>query len=109
MAPSLGAASTALHVALDHHGAHGAEHAEEIANLARAATHGHPHDFTAPEHEHEAFLAASVPLPKPVVSVAFALSAPLAPSGPDARSRLELSSRHGPPKALFTTHCSLLL
>jgi hypothetical protein len=109
MAPSLGAASAALHVALDHHGAHGAEHAEEIANLARAATHGHPHDLTAPEHEHEASLTAPAPLPKPVASVAVALSGPLALSGADERSRLELSSRHGPPKALFTTHCSLLL
>lgn len=109
MAPSLGAASTALHVALGHHGAHGAEHAEEIANLARAATHGHDHELTAPEHEHEASLTAPAPLPKPVVSVAVALSAPLALSAPDERSRLELSSRRGPPEALSTIHCSLLL
>lgn len=109
MAPSLGASITALHVALDHHGAHGTEHAEAIANLARAATHGHHHDLTAPEHEHEASLTPPAPLPRPVVSVAVALSAPLALSGQDERSRLELSSRRGPPEALFTTHCSLLL
>lgn len=108
-APSLASAGAALHVALDHREAHDAEHAEEIADLLRAATHGHHHDLAAPEHEHEAFLVAPVPLPKPVAAVAAPHSAPLVALTPFERSRVELRSRHGPPTALFTTHCSLLL
>ena len=109
MAPSVAASSSALHVALDHHGAHGGEHAEAIADLVRAATHGHHHDLMAPEHEHEASLRAPGPLPKPVACAAIAVSAPLTVSVPGERSRLETGSRRGPPRALFTTHCSLLL
>ncbi|HVS02930.1 MAG TPA: hypothetical protein VMT16_09180 [Thermoanaerobaculia bacterium] len=109
MAPSVAASTTALHVALDHHGAHDSAHAEEIADLVRAVTHGHHHDLTAPEHEHEASLRGPGTLPKPIASTAVAVPSPPALSVPDERSLLETSSRRGPPRALFTTHCSLLL
>lgn len=108
-APGVGASATALHVALDHHGSHSAGHSEEIADHLRGATHGHHHDLSVPEDEHGATLRAPGPLPKPVASPVVATSAPSASSVSGERSPLEIGSRRGPPRALFATHCSMLL
>lgn len=116
LAPSVGAASSVLHVALahpeeHHHHTHHApsKDADALADLLRTATHGHHHDLATPEHDHEVAFATPVPLPKPVVSKAVVLSAPLSSNGAEERFRREIPARRGPPQDLFTTHCSLLL
>jgi hypothetical protein len=109
MAPSLVAASTLLHLALAHHGEHGEEAKQAIAELALAAAHGHHHDLATPEHGHEVSLLAPVTLAKPLAAVTLLPSPPVAVEGVEARSRLEHPSRRAPPPALFTTHCALLL
>ena len=111
MLPSVSALGVGLHVALDQHGHHHAEHTLEISELAQAATHGHHHDAeAAPEHDHDAKVEGS--------ALTLRLSASLGAVLPAVASlRIEFaetllfegSPRRGPPVPLFTTHCSLLL
>lgn len=100
------------------------EQAREIADLARAVVHGHHHGQhpghhsdhgqpedvgTAADHEHDARLSASTPLPRslpllaathPSKVTATVLAEACSP-GPDPAGRS--------PGPLFTVHCSLLL
>lgn len=110
MAPSLGALSAGLHLAIEHHGPHGAEHVRAITDLAGAATHGHHHDLdTAPHHGHEATSGGSVSLPRPAASLLTALPSPGVSAGSDGRWPLDRASRRGPPGPLLMAYCSLLL
>lgn len=111
-APGLSALGLAVHLALDHHhGPHDAGHAEEVAELARAATHGHRHDLDAgADHEHEARVESSAPAVRsvsPPVAVLPSFASAAAP--PTERGVLYGASRRAPPAPLFATHCSLLL
>lgn len=111
MAPSMGALALGVHLALDHHGPHGAEHEREISDLVRAATHGHHHHAeAAPSHEHDARVARVAPLPRhgPSVAAIFPSPAAATAAGSD-RPRRHHMLRRGPPVPLLTAHCSLLL
>lgn len=136
MAPGIGALSVGLHLAHGHHGSdaqlhdEGHDHphhthpqheqAREIADLARAAVHGHhhghhhdqgrPHDIgTDADHEHDARLSASTPLPRALPLLATAHPSKIDVAVPVEPSRLGPSPRARPPGPLFTVHCSLLL
>ena len=111
MAPGVGALGISLHLALDHHGHHGAEHELAVADLLGAAAHGHHHDADAtPDHEHDARVSGSAVAPHLGASfVAVLPSAPADPTQGTEGPRPERALRRGPPAPLFTAHCSLLL
>lgn len=114
LAPGVGALGIGMHLSSEHHGLHdldGAEHQREIADLVRAAIHGHHHDFcTTPDHHHDARFDAQAPAFRPGLSVVAVLPSPLAFLAALAeRSKPERSPRRGPPTPLFTANCSLLL
>ena len=114
MAPSVGALGAGLHLALEHRGSHGHEHGHDhedgIAELVRTASHGHHHEVdTAPDHDHEARVGSTAPLPRRGPTTASALPAPPVGTGLEGASALDHVSRRGPPEPLFTAHCSLLL
>ena len=111
LAPSAFALGAGLHLTVEHHGPHGASHEHELADLARAATHGHHHDLgAAPDHDHDATFDGQTRVPDSGPS--FAAVVPTSPSPPATLaegSRFDGSSRRGPPAPLFVSHCSLLL
>lgn len=102
-----------MHLALEHHdGPHGEDHGLEIVALARAATHGHPHDAAAaPDHDHASIVNGSVLAQRPGAHAVAVFAIPAAPAPATRAERFPLvrSSRGGPPVPLFTAHCSLLL
>ena len=110
-APSAAALGVGLHLAAGHHGDHGMQHEHELADLARAATHGHHHDLgSAPDHDHDATLEGQARAPVAGPSFAALLpTSPLPPATLAEGSRFDGSSRRGPPTPLFCAHCSLLL
>lgn len=109
--PAAGALGLSLHVALDHHAAHGGRCTSELSDLLRAAVHGHHHDTdAAPVHEHDVSVEAPAPAVRSV-PLAAAVPAPSA-SPPPSRAARPLrpdSPRRAPPGPLFAAHCSLLL
>ena len=110
-APGALALGVGLHLAVGHHGPLGASHEDELADLARAATHGHHHDHEAvPDHGHAATLDAHAGLPRLGMSSVAVLAMPPSPSMTLAEGLpFDAASRRGPPPALFRTHCALLL
>jgi hypothetical protein len=111
MAPGMGALAVGVHLALDHHGAHGAEHEREVSDLVRAATHGHHHDAeAAPSHEHDARVGRVAPIPRRGPSLVAVLPSPAAATAAGSQwPRADRTLRRGPPVPLLTAHCSLLL
>ncbi len=111
MSPGVGALGVGLHLALDHHGSHGAEHGLETSDLVQAAAHGHHHDAQAvPDHDHDARVDGSALALRPSASSVAVLPAATCPEVALAgRPRSDGSPRRGPPVPLFTAHCSLLL
>jgi len=98
-----------LHVALDHQ-AHGEEdHELSLAELVRAALHGHHHDVTrTPDHEHQAVASE--------IASASRLSTRLSAALPLATLVEKQPEIHrppwrqpGPPDPVFTKTCSLLI
>ena len=110
-APGAFALGVGLHLAAEHHGPHGAAHEHELADLVRAATHGHHHDLeAAPDHGHDATLEGQARAPVTSPSFAAVLStSPLPQATLAAASLFDAVSRRGPPTPLFFAHCSLLL
>lgn len=116
MAPSAMALGLGLHMALDAHAVlehqhHEAEHTQALADLARAAEHGHHHDAEAvPDHEHEALVDGVSPVSRSGADLIATLPLPRSLGTSTAeRSRPERPSRRGPPTPLFTANCSLLI
>ena len=111
LAPSAFALGVGLHLTVEHHGPHGASHEHELADLARAVTHGHHHDLEAmPDHDHDARFDGQARIPGPGPAFAAVLPASALPPETLAEgSRFDGSSRRGPPTPLFVSHCSLLL
>lgn len=97
-----------MHLTWSHHDHHENERALEA--LLQAAAHGHHHDLEAtPEHDH------SVTLGGDNSSIRKGSDAASTPAGThrlahayDRWSGCD-ASRRGPPRPLFTDHCSLLL
>ena len=111
LAPSAFALGVGLHLTVEHHGPHGASHEHELADLARAATHGHHHDReAAPDHSHGATFDAPAGIHRPGLSAVAVVALPSSPAVTLAEgSRFDDWSRRGPPTPLFFAHCSLLL
>lgn len=102
LTPAAGALAVGLHLELHHDGDH-----EMAPAVLEALAHGHRHSAEVPDHEHPAATEdASGPLPLPFATIAptFIDVATEArrPAAPGWRLR-------GPPRALFYSHCSLLL
>ena len=111
LAPGAFALGVGLHLAVEHHGSHGAGHEHDLADLARSATHGHHHEHEAvPDHGHDATLAAQAGVPRPGLWAVAVLPTWPSPSVTLAEgSRFDDWSRRGLPTPLFFAHCSLLL
>ena len=111
LAPGAGALVVGLHVALDHHSYGDEETQLALLSLARAAVHGHHHDFEAAwDHNHDVITVKRAPVPKPSSSLTAVLpstdalgvtvgQSPILGPAPQCR----------PPTPLFAVHSSLLL
>lgn len=111
VAPSVMALGVGLHAVLDDHHHHEAEHTHALADLARAAEHGHHHETqAAPDHEHEAIVDGASGVSRMSPQLVAMLPLPFSPATSLAeRARPDRPSRRGPPTPLFTANCSLLI
>jgi len=111
LAPAAAALGVGIHLAVEHHHPQALEHRQDIADLARLATHGHHHDLeTAPDHRHLARLDGQAPSFRTRLDAVAVL--PQAPSprvAPVELASVSGSQRRGPPRAVLTANCSLLL
>ncbi|MDX1645153.1 MAG: hypothetical protein R3244_12430 [Thermoanaerobaculia bacterium] len=110
MTPSLGALSLGLHLSDGHHtDSDRVERDGEVADLLRAAAHGHHHDLAAAEHQHQARVERSLR------SEQTTSPSPLEPSAATGGSLSrgipcgEAPPRRGPPIASIASHSPLLL
>jgi len=111
LAPGVSTLGFALHLDLAHRGAD-ARHETELADLLRAAVHGHHHDFESDrDHDHPVRLSGQIPASRPdlglTAPVLSALSSPT--TDPAQVAVLDRVLRRGPPRPLFTVHCMLLI
>ncbi len=115
MTPGAGALAVGLHLAMDHHGPHGshgaAEHGLEISDLLQTAAHGHHHPDAeaAPAHDHDATIEGAGSRLRPSAPGIAVLKSASPEIGLSERALAGGSLRRGPPRSLFTSHCSLLL
>jgi hypothetical protein len=111
ISPGAYAVALGLHVAFDHHASGNEDH--DLTELAQDAVHGHHHDDVAAASAHEHPATAHGPTAPCRLSLSPLGATLFTMVSTDALIKGSRASAgiawRGPPPALFTTHCSLLI
>lgn len=109
--PGVSAVGVGVHLESAHLEAHAPEHEAALADLLKAAAHGHHHDLeTDLDHDHGVRLAGDAPISRPDRDVIATLTGvSFADTKFVQASALDQALRRGPPTPLFTAHCVLLI